>query len=170
MSTTSLIKAIEAGADIVDTAISPLSLGSSHSPTETIVEILKKTDYDTEFDLKLLNEIASYFREIRKKYSDYESSFTSVDTRILLSQIPGGMLSNLENQLKEQNALDKLDNVIEEIQIVQRDFGYPPLVTPTSQIIGTQAVLNVIFGRYEKLTNEYKKSSCWKIWKNTSKT
>jgi oxaloacetate decarboxylase alpha subunit len=156
MSTTSLIKAIEAGADIVDTAISPLSLGSSHSPTETIVEILKKTDYDTDLDLKLLNEIASYFREIRKKYSDYESSFTSVDTRILLSQIPGGMLSNLENQLKEQNALDKLDNVIEEIQIVQRDFGYPPLVTPTSQIIGTQAVLNVIFGRYEKLTNESK--------------
>ncbi|HPC38137.1 MAG TPA: sodium-extruding oxaloacetate decarboxylase subunit alpha [Exilispira sp.] len=156
MATTTLIKAIEAGADIVDTAISSLSMGTSHSPTETIVEILKNTEYDTGLDTKLLTEIALYFKEIRKKYVDYESHFTGVDTRILLAQIPGGMLSNLESQLKEQNALDKLDQVLEEIQVVQKDFGYPPLVTPTSQIVGTQAVLNVIFGRYEKLTNESK--------------
>lgn len=156
MATTTLIKAIEAGADIVDTAISSLSMGTSHSPTETIVEILKNTEYDTGLDTKLLTEIALYFKEIRKKYVDYESHFTVVDTRILLAQIPGGMLSNLESQLKEQNALDKLDQVLEEIQVVQKDFGYPPLVTPTSQIVGTQAVLNVIFGRYEKLTNESK--------------
>jgi len=156
MATTTLIKAIEAGADIVDTAISSLSMGTSHSPTETIVEILKNTEYDTGLDTKLLTEIAVYFKEIRKKYVDYESHFTGVDTRILLAQIPGGMLSNLESQLKEQNALDKLDQVLEEIQVVQKDFGYPPLVTPTSQIVGTQAVLNVIFGRYEKLTNESK--------------
>ncbi|MCR4421416.1 MAG: sodium-extruding oxaloacetate decarboxylase subunit alpha [Exilispira sp.] len=156
MAITSLIKAIEAGADIVDTAISSLSMGTSHSPTETIVEILKNTEYDTGLDTKLLTEISLYFKEIRKKYADYESHFTGVDTRILLAQIPGGMLSNLENQLKEQNALDKLDKVLDEIQVVQKDFGYPPLVTPTSQIVGTQAVLNVIFGRYEKLTNESK--------------
>lgn len=156
MATTTLIKAIEAGADIVDTAISSLSMGTSHSPTETLVEILKNTEYDSGLDTKLLTEIALYFKEIRKKYVDYESHFTGVDTRILLAQIPGGMLSNLESQLKEQNALDKLDQVLEEIQVVQKDFGYPPLVTPTSQIVGTQAVLNVIFGRYEKLTNESK--------------
>jgi oxaloacetate decarboxylase alpha subunit len=156
MAIISLIKSIEAGADIVDTAISSLSMGTSHSPTETIVEILKNTDYDTGLDTKLLTEIALYFKEIRKKYADFESHFTGVDTRILLAQIPGGMLSNLESQLKEQNALDKLDKVLDEIQVVQKDFGYPPLVTPTSQIVGTQAVLNVIFGRYEKLTNESK--------------
>lgn len=156
MAITSLIKSIEAGADLVDTAISSLSMGTSHSPTETIVEILKGTDFDTGLDTKLLTEISLYFKQVRKKYADFESHFTSVDTRILLAQIPGGMLSNLESQLKEQNALDKLDQVLDEIQVVQKDFGYPPLVTPTSQIVGTQAVLNVIFGRYEKLTNESK--------------
>ncbi len=156
MSVATLIKAIEAGADMIDTAISPLSMGTSHSPTESMVEILKNTQYDTELDLALLSEIAEYFKEAKKKYADYASSFTGVDTRILLSQVPGGMLSNLENQLREQNALDKLDDVLKEITIVQKDFGYPPLVTPTSQIVGTQSVFNVLFGRYNRLTAESK--------------
>lgn len=156
MSVATLIKAIEAGADMIDTAISPLSMGTSHSPTESMVEILKNTPYDTELDLTLLSEIAEYFKEAKKKYADYASSFTGVDTRILLSQVPGGMLSNLENQLREQNALDKLDDVLKEITIVQKDFGYPPLVTPTSQIVGTQSVFNVLFGRYNRLTAESK--------------
>ena len=156
MSVATLIKAIEAGADMIDTAISPLSMGTSHSPTESMVEILKNTQYDTELDLTLLSEIAEYFKEAKKKYADYASSFTGVDTRILLSQVPGGMLSNLENQLREQNALDKLDDVLKEITIVQKDFGYPPLVTPTSQIVGTQSVFNVLFGRYNRLTAESK--------------
>lgn len=156
MSVATLVKAIEAGADMIDTAISPLSMGTSHSPTETMVEILKNTQYDTELDLALLNEIAEYFKEAKKKYADYASSFTGVDTRILLCQVPGGMLSNLENQLREQNAIDKLDDVLKEIAVVQKDFGYPPLVTPTSQIVGTQSVFNVLFGRYTKLTAESK--------------
>lgn len=156
MSVATLIKAIEAGADMIDTAISPLSMGTSHSPTESMVEILKNTEFDTQLDLTLLSEIAEYFKEAKKKYADYSSSFTGVDTRILLSQVPGGMLSNLENQLREQNALDKLDDVLKEITVVQKDFGYPPLVTPTSQIVGTQSVFNVLFGRYNKLTAESK--------------
>ena len=156
MSVATLIKAIEAGADMIDTAISPLSMGTSHSPTESMVEILKNTEFDTQLDLALLSEIAEYFKEAKKKYADYSSSFTGVDTRILLSQVPGGMLSNLENQLREQNALDKLDDVLKEITVVQKDFGYPPLVTPTSQIVGTQSVFNVLFGRYNKLTAESK--------------
>ena len=156
MSVATLIKAIEAGADMIDTAISPLSMGTSHSPTESMVEILKNTEFDTQLDLALLSEIAEYFKEAKKKYADYASSFTGVDTRILLSQVPGGMLSNLENQLREQNALDKLDDVLKEITIVQKDFGYPPLVTPTSQIVGTQSVFNVLFGRYNRLTAESK--------------
>ncbi len=156
MSVATLLKAIEAGADIIDTALSPLSMGTSHSPTETLVEILKGSEYDTGLDMELLAEIASYFKEVRKKYSAFESSFTGVDTRILLSQVPGGMLSNLESQLRDQNAIDKLDDVLKEIVVVQKDFGYPPLVTPTSQIVGTQAVFNVLFGRYNKLTAESK--------------
>ena len=156
MSVATLIKAIEAGADMIDTAISPLSMGTSHSPTESMVEILKNTEFDTQLDLALLSEIAEYFKEAKKKYADYASSFTGVDTRILLSQVPGGMLSNLENQLREQNALDKLDDVLKEITVVQKDFGYPPLVTPTSQIVGTQSVFNVLFGRYNRLTAESK--------------
>lgn len=156
MSVATLIKAIEAGADMIDTAISPLSMGTSHSPTESMVEILKNTEFDTQLDLALLSEIAEYFKEAKKKYADYSSSFTGVNTRILLSQVPGGMLSNLENQLREQNALDKLDDVLKEITVVQKDFGYPPLVTPTSQIVGTQSVFNVLFGRYNKLTAESK--------------
>lgn len=156
LSVATLVKAIEAGADMVDTAISSLSMGTSHSPTETIVEILKDTEFNTELDTKLLSEIATYFREVRKKYADFESSFSGVDPRILLAQVPGGMLSNLENQLKEQNAVERIDEVLEEIQIVQKDFGYPPLVTPTSQIVGTQSVFNVLFGRYSRLTAESK--------------
>jgi oxaloacetate decarboxylase (Na+ extruding) subunit alpha len=148
------LKAAEAGADILDTAISSMAMGTSHSPTETIVEMLKGTDMDTGLDLNLLLEIAAYFRDVRKKYAKFESSFLGADTRILASQVPGGMLSNLENQLKEQGAANKIDDVLKEIQIVQKDCGYIPLVTPTSQIVGTQAVFNVLFGRYARLTQE----------------
>jgi oxaloacetate decarboxylase alpha subunit len=156
MSVATLVKAIEAGADGIDTAIASMAMGTSHSPTETLVEILAGTEYDTGLDLKSLVEVSAYFREVRKKYKAFESSFVGADPRILIAQVPGGMLSNLESQLKEQNALDKLDAVLEEISIVQKDFGYPPLVTPTSQITGTQAVLNVLFGRYAQLSNESK--------------
>lgn len=156
MSVATLVKAVEAGAEMIDTAISSMGMGTSHSPTETMVEILQKTEWDTGLDVKLLVEIAGYFREVRKKYKQFESSFLGADTRILIAQVPGGMLSNLESQLKEQNASDKMDDVLKEISVVQKDFGYPPLVTPTSQIVGTQAVFNVIFGRYGKLTAESK--------------
>jgi oxaloacetate decarboxylase alpha subunit len=154
MSVAALTKAAEAGADILDTVISSLSMGTSHSPTETMVEIFKGTEYDTGLDINLLLEIAAYFREVRKNYKRFESSFLGADTRILVSQVPGGMLSNLESQLKEQGASDKIDAVLKEIAVVQKDFGYPPLVTPSSQIVGTQAVFNVLFGRYNKLTGE----------------
>lgn len=154
LSVATLLKAAEAGADVLDTAISSMSMGTSHSPTETVVEMLKGTDMDTGLDLNTLLEIAAYFRDIRKKYAKFESSFLGADTRILASQVPGGMLSNLENQLKEQGASDKIDDVLKEIQIVQKDCGYIPLVTPTSQIVGTQAVFNVLFGRYARLTQE----------------
>lgn len=154
LSVATLLKAAEAGADVLDTAISSMAMGTSHSPTETVVEMLKGTDMDTGLDLNLLLEIAAYFRDVRKKYAKFESSFLGADTRILASQVPGGMLSNLENQLKEQGAADKIDDVLKEIQVVQADCGYIPLVTPTSQIVGTQAVFNVLFGRYAKLTQE----------------
>ncbi|MEE1181836.1 MAG: sodium-extruding oxaloacetate decarboxylase subunit alpha [Treponema sp.] len=155
LSVASLLKGIEAGADIVDTAISSMSMGTSHSPTETIVEMLKGTEFDTELDTKLLLEIAAYFREVRKHYSSLESAFLGADTRILVSQIPGGMLSNLESQLKQQGAGDKMDAVLAELPKVHKDAGYVPLVTPTSQIVGTQAVFNVLFGRYEKMTADF---------------
>jgi len=154
MSVATLIKSVEAGAELIDTTISSMAMGTSHSPTETLVEILKGTGYDTGLDVKLLVEIAGYFREARKKYKGFESAFLGADTRILLSQVPGGMLSNLEHQLREQNAGDKIDAVLAEIEQVQKDFGYPPLVTPTSQIVGTQALFNVLFGRYQRLTAE----------------
>jgi oxaloacetate decarboxylase alpha subunit len=154
LSVASLIKGAEAGADILDTVISSLAMGTSHSPTETIVEAFKGTEYDTGLDIIPLLDIAAYFRDVRKKYAKFESSFLGADTRILASQVPGGMLSNLENQLKEQNAGDKIDAVLKEIQVVQKDCGYIPLVTPTSQIVGTQAVFNVLFGRYKNLTAE----------------
>ena len=155
LSVASLLKGIEAGADIVDTAISSMSMGTSHSPTETIVEMLKGTDYDTGLDTKLLLEIAAYFREVRKHYSSLESAFLGADTRILLSQVPGGMLSNLESQLKQMGAGDKIDAVLEELPKVHKDAGYVPLVTPTSQIVGTQAVFNVIQGRYKMMTADF---------------
>jgi oxaloacetate decarboxylase alpha subunit len=154
LSVASLIKGAEAGADILDTAISSLAMGTSHSPTETIVEAFHGTEFDTGLDIIPLLDIAAYFREVRKKYAKFESSFLGADTRILASQVPGGMLSNLENQLKEQNASNKIDEVLKEIQVVQKDCGYIPLVTPTSQIVGTQAVFNVLFGRYKNLTAE----------------
>ncbi|MEL3905719.1 MAG: sodium-extruding oxaloacetate decarboxylase subunit alpha [Treponema sp.] len=154
LSVATLLKAAEAGADILDTVISSMSMGTSHSPTETLVEIFRGTEFDTGLDIKLLLEIAAYFRDVRKHYAQFESSFLGADTRILVSQVPGGMLSNLESQLREQGASDKMDAVLKEIPIVQKDCGYIPLVTPTSQIVGTQSVFNVLFGRYNKLTAE----------------
>ena len=155
MSVATLTKAAEAGAEILDTVISSLAMGTSHSPTETMVEIFRGTEYDTGLDTALLLEIAAYFREVRKNYKKFESSFLGADTRILASQVPGGMLSNLESQLKEQGASGKIDDVLKEIAVVQKDSGYPPLVTPTSQIVGTQAVFNVLFGRYNRLSGEF---------------
>ena len=155
LSVASLLKSIEAGADWVDTAISSMSMGTSHSPTETIVEMLKGTEYDTNLDTKLLLEIAAYFRDVRKHYSSLESAFLGADTRILLSQVPGGMLSNLESQLKQMGAGDKMDEVLAELPKVHKDAGYVPLVTPTSQIVGTQAVFNVIQGRYNMMTADF---------------
>ncbi|MCL2719968.1 MAG: sodium-extruding oxaloacetate decarboxylase subunit alpha [Treponema sp.] len=155
MSVATLTKCAEAGAEILDTTISSMSMGTSHSPTETMVEIFKGTEYDTGLDINLLLEIAAYFREVRKNYKKFESSFLGADTRLLVSQVPGGMLSNMESQLKEQGAADKMDDVLKEIAVVQKDAGYPPLVTPTSQIVGTQAVFNVLFGRYNKLSGEF---------------
>ena len=156
LSVATLLKAAEAGADVLDTAISAMAMGTSHSPTETVVEMLKGTEYDTGLDISALLEIAAYFREIRKHYASLESKFLGADTRILKSQVPGGMLSNLENQLKQQGASDKIDDVLTEIPLVQKDVGYVPLVTPTSQIVGTQAVFNVLFGRYNNLTQEFR--------------
>ncbi|MBR1615501.1 MAG: sodium-extruding oxaloacetate decarboxylase subunit alpha [Treponema sp.] len=156
LSVATLLKAAEAGADVLDTAISAMAMGTSHSPTETIVEMLKGTEFDTGLDISALLEIAAYFRDIRKHYSSLESKFLGADTRILKSQVPGGMLSNLENQLKQQGASDKIDDVLKEIPLVQKDVGYVPLVTPTSQIVGTQAVFNVLFGRYQNLTQEFR--------------
>lgn len=156
LSVATLMKSAEAGADILDTAISSLSMGTSHSPTETVVEMFKGTDFDTGLDTKALLEIAAYFREVRKHYSSLESSFLGSDTRILLSQVPGGMLSNLESQLKQQNAGDKMDEVLAELPRVHKDVGYVPLVTPTSQIVGTQAVMNVLMGRYNTMTQDFR--------------
>ncbi|MDP6231660.1 MAG: sodium-extruding oxaloacetate decarboxylase subunit alpha, partial [Nitrospinaceae bacterium] len=148
-------KAIDAGVDMVDTAISSLSMGTSHYATECIVAAQKGTARDTGLDLGLLEEISNYFQEVRKNYAAFESDFKGVDINILKSQIPGGMISNMENQLKEQNSLDKLEEVLEEVPCVRKDMGYPPLVTPTSQIVGSQATLNVLTGeRYKLITKE----------------
>lgn len=147
--------AIHAGVDMVDTAISSLSMGTSHYATECIVAALQGTPRDTGLDLPLLEEISDYFKEVRKHYAQFESNFHGVDIKILQSQIPGGMISNMENQLREQNALDKLDEVLKEVPRVRKDLGYPPLVTPTSQIVGSQATLNVLTGeRYKIITKE----------------
>ncbi|HEC17614.1 MAG TPA: oxaloacetate decarboxylase subunit alpha [Sedimenticola sp.] len=155
MSTAACVKAAEAGIDMVDTAISSMSMTYGHSPTEALVAIFEDTDRDTGLDIHLLEEIAAYFREVRKKYAKFEGSLKGVDSRILVAQVPGGMLTNMENQLREQGASDKLDAVLEEIPRVRKDLGYIPLVTPTSQIVGTQAVLNVLTGeRYKTITKE----------------
>lgn len=155
LSIPSIIKAAEAGIDNVDTAISSLSMTYGHSPTETIVASLEGTDRATGLDLVKLEHIAAYFREIRKKYAQFEGSLKGVDGRILISQVPGGMLTNMESQLKEQGAADKFDEVMLEIPRVREDLGFIPLVTPTSQIVGTQAVLNVMTGeRYKSITKE----------------
>jgi pyruvate carboxylase subunit B len=152
------IKAIEAGVEHVDTAISSFAGGTSHPATESLVAALAGTQWDTGLDLNLLQEIADYFREVRKKYHQFESEFTREDVSVQVSQVPGGMMSNLANQLKEQNALDRIREVFTEIPRVRADLGYPPLVTPTSQIVGTQAVLNVLTGeRYKSITNEVKR-------------
>ena len=155
MSTTTAIKCIEAGLDNVDTSISSMSMTYGHSATETIVGILKDTKYETDIKIDNLAPIAKHFREVRKKYVDFEGSLKGVDARIITSQVPGGMLTNLESQLKEQNAIDKFDEVIDEIPNVRSDLGYIPLVTPTSQIVGTQAVINVLNNeRYKVITKE----------------
>jgi len=152
-----LLKSVENGVDIIDTCNSSFSEGASHPTTESLVAALKGTEYDTGLDLGKLQEITAYFKEVRRKYWQFESEFTGVDTRVLVNQVPGGMISNLSNQLKEQGALNRMDEVLAEIPRVREDLGYPPLVTPTSQIVGTQAVLNVLTGsRYKSITNEVK--------------
>ncbi len=149
--------AVEHGARHVDTAISSMSWGTSHSPTESMVVAFRGTPYDTGLDLELLQQIGFYFREVRKKYRQFESEYADIDTRVQVNQVPGGMISNLSNQLKEQGALGRMNEVLTEIPRVREDLGYPPLVTPTSQIVGTQAVLNVLTGkRYKNITNEVK--------------
>lgn len=155
LSVATFYKAIEAGVDILDTCISSMSMTYSHSPTETVVAMLDGTDYDTGLDILLLEEIAAHFRSVRKKYSAFEGGLKGIDSRILIAQVPGGMLTNLESQLKEQNSLDKFDAVLEEIPRVREDLGLIPLVTPTSQIVGTQAVINVLSSeRYKSITKE----------------
>jgi oxaloacetate decarboxylase alpha subunit len=155
LSTATCVKAAEAGIDNIDTAISSMSMTYGHSPTESLVAILEGTGRDTGLDLLALEEVAAYFRGVRKKYAKFEGGLRGVDSRILVAQVPGGMLTNLENQLREQNASDKLDAVLEEIPQVRRDLGMLPLVTPTSQIVGTQAVINVLSGsRYATITKE----------------
>ncbi|MGD2083592.1 MAG: pyruvate carboxylase subunit B, partial [Chromatiales bacterium] len=136
------LKAIENGCDHVDTAVSSFAGGTSHPPTESLVAALRGTDHDTGLDLEAIQDIGMYFLQVRQKYHQFESSYTGVDTRVQVNQVPGGMISNLAHQLKEQNALDRMNEVLEEIPRVRKDLGYPPLVTPTSQIVGTQAVLN----------------------------
>ncbi|QEY65627.1 oxaloacetate decarboxylase subunit alpha [Metapseudomonas lalkuanensis] len=151
------LKAIENGADRIDTAISSMAWGTSHPGTESMVAALRNTPFDTGLDLELIQEIGMYFHAVRKKYHQFESEFTGVDTRVQVNQVPGGMISNLANQLKEQGALNRMAEVLEEIPRVRADLGFPPLVTPTSQIVGTQAFFNVLAGeRYKTITNEVK--------------
>ena len=152
-----LLKGVEAGATIIDTCNSSFSEGASHPTTESMVAALEGTGFETGLDLAALQEVTAYLREVRRKYWQFESEFTGVDTRVLVNQVPGGMISNLSNQLKEQGALNRMDEVLAEIPRVREDLGFPPLVTPTSQIVGTQAVLNVMTGaRYKSVTNEVK--------------
>jgi pyruvate/oxaloacetate carboxyltransferase len=154
MSTTALLKAVEAGVDIVDTTISSLSLTTSHSPTESIVAMLQGTERETKLDLNLLARVSAYFGQVRRKYARFESGMFGVDVRVLQYQIPGGMLSNLVSQLRGQNAEDKYEEVLAEVPRVRAELGYPPLVTPSSQIVGTQATLNVVLGERYKIIPE----------------
>ncbi|WP_065187937.1 sodium-extruding oxaloacetate decarboxylase subunit alpha [Shewanella woodyi] len=155
LSTATYQKAIEAGIDVLDTAISSMSQTYGHSATETLVAMVEGTDRATGYDMALLEEISAYFRDVRKKYAQFEGELKGIDSRILRAQVPGGMLTNMESQLKEQGAADKLDKVLEEIPRVREDLGFLPLVTPTSQIVGTQAVINVLTGeRYKSMTKE----------------
>jgi len=151
----SLMKAIEAGADIVDTAISSLSLGPGQNPTEALVEMLEGTGYTTKLNKDRLLKIKDHFAAVRPRYAEFESKIYGVETEIFDSQIPGGMISNMESQLKQQGASDRLKEVLAEVPKVRKDAGYPPLVTPTSQIVGTQAVFNVLMGEYKALTGEF---------------
>ena len=155
-----LLKGIEAGVDVIDTAMSPLALGTSHAPTESMVAALQGTEYDTGLDLVLLTEIRSYFMKLRQKYIEsglLDPKMLAVDANALIYQVPGGMLSNLLSQLKQAGKEDKLEEVLKEVPRVRKDAGYPPLVTPSSQIVGTQAVFNVIMGeRYKTVTKEFK--------------
>ena len=155
LSSVAILKAVEAGIDNVDTSISSMSMTYGHSPTESVVAMFQNTEHDTGLDLLLLEEVAAYFREVRKKYAKFEGTLKGVDSRILVAQVPGGMLTNMEGQLKEQGATDKFDEVLAEIPRVREDLGFIPLVTPTSQIVGTQAVINVLTGeRYKSITKE----------------
>lgn len=157
MASAAYLKGIEAGADIIDTAISSLSKGTSQPPSETFVAMLSGTPHDTGMNLTLLGEIADYFAKVRKKYRIYESDFTGIDTDVLQFQIPGGMMSNLVKQLRDQNAEHRLPEVLKEVPQVRKELGYPPLVTPTSQIVGTQATLNILLeSRYKMIPKETK--------------
>ena len=155
LSTTTITKCVEAGIDNVDTSISSMSMTYGHSATESVVSIFEGGQRDTGLDIVKIEEIAAYFREVRKKYADFEGSLRGVDSRILVAQVPGGMLTNMENQLRQQGAEDKIDDVLAEIPRVRKDLGYIPLVTPTSQIVGTQSVINVLMGeRYKNIAKE----------------
>jgi len=157
MASMTYLKAVEAGVDIIDCSVSTMAMQSSQPATESMVVALQDTPYDTGLDLELISEIAAYFKEVRSNYGDFDNANCSPDTNVLTYQIPGGMISNFINQLKEQNALDKLPLVLAEVPKVREDFGYPPLVTPSSQIVGTQAVINVMVGnRYAIATDEVK--------------
>jgi len=151
----SLVKAVEAGCDIVDTAVSSMSLGPGHNPTESFVELLEGTGFQTRLDLDRVLRVKKHFAQIRPRYREFLSEFTGVETEIFKSQIPGGMISNMESQLKGQGAGDRLQEVLEEVPNVRQDAGYPPLVTPSSQIVGSQAVFNVLMGKYKVLTGEF---------------
>jgi methylmalonyl-CoA carboxyltransferase 5S subunit len=151
----SLMEAIKAGCDIVDTSISSLSLGPGHNPTESLIEMLEGTGYRTVVDMERVRKVRDYFNKIRPRYAEFLTGFNGVDTDIFRSQIPGGMISNMESQLKQQGAGDRMKEVLEEVPRVRKDAGYPPLVTPSSQIVGTQAVFNVLLGRYKVLSAEF---------------
>jgi oxaloacetate decarboxylase alpha subunit len=155
LSSPTLLKAAEAGIDVVDTAISSMSQTYGHTATETMVAVFEDTERNTGLQLTELEEISAYFREVRKKYAKFEGALQGIDSRILIAQVPGGMLTNMEGQLKEQGAADRMDEVLKEIPRVREDLGFIPLVTPTSQIVGTQAVINVLMGeRFKSITKE----------------